>query len=117
MEDNYRYIDLSYLREASKDRAFLKRILSVFGEEYLELKEELFQMFEEENYEALEDSLHKAKSSVLMTTVPEARKRIIEIEHLVKKRENRKLQKTSLDEFIKFCNLAMKEVDHAAKTI
>jgi hypothetical protein len=117
MEDNYEYIDLSYLREASKDRVFLRRILSVFGQEYTELQEELLRMFKEENYPALEDSLHKAKSSVLMTTIPGARKRIIEIEGLVKKRENRDLQETSLHEFIKYCNLAMKEVNHAAENV
>ena len=117
MSDNYKYIDLAYLREASKDAAFLRKILSVFELEYRDLNKDLRRMFDEKDYEVMAESLHKAKSSVLMTTIPAARKRVIHLESLVKNGADRQSQKEALDDFIVVCDQAMDEISHAAKNV
>lgn len=117
MEKKYRYIDLTYLKSASKDDVFFKKILTVFHTEYTELLEELRLFFGADKTEDLLESLHKAKSSVLLTTIPKGRELVIDLESKVKTNAPKDAQKQILDEFVTHCDLAMQEIRDAENSI
>ena len=115
--DEYKYIDLSYLEEASSDKNFLKTILSVFDEEYKELRNSLLTEMNEHASENLKKDLHKAKSSVFVTSIPGGREFLVSAEEQLKKECCNNEHFKTINDFIELCDKAIIEFNHAAKNI
>ena len=113
----YKYIDLSYLKEASSDNKFLKKILTVFDEEYNELRNSILTGIKEKTHDDLKKTLHKAKSSVLVTSIPGGREIIINAEKEFINGCCNNNQIKLVNSFIQLCDKAIIEFNHAAENI
>lgn len=109
MKNQFHYIDLSYILEASSKPEFVKKILSVFDREFSELKNDIQSQVKTKDYESLKKTMHKAKSSVLITSVKNGRETIMEAESLLKAGKEKGQWLPVLEKFYKLCEQANQE--------
>ncbi len=110
-KNEHEYIDLTYLDSISEnDTKFKKELIEIFVKQVPELKSQLYQHFNDQNYQSLSAIAHKAKSTMALMGIETLRSEMEWLEINAKNESNTDRYKDILENFETIINLALYEV-------
>ena len=117
MNDNYKYIDLSYLKSSSQNVLFIKKMIDLFEEEVPRIEKRMQSALENKDWEKLSEAAHKAKSSIGIVGMNKTKEEMHELEIDTKNNEKEETYVRRVNEFIKICKEAVLELKEAVKNL
>ena len=110
--------DLSYLKTMSdNNQELIQEMIDIFESQVEEFGEEMQQLLDNKDYEALGKLAHKAKSSVAIMGMDDLSFKLKELELMVKREENKNEYQSYVDLFKTDCQEAIDELEIFKKSI
>ncbi len=111
MKYNYKYIDLSYLKEITSNVNFILKMFNIFKSEFPKIEKNMHEAIQEKDYDELGKVAHKAKSSVSVLGMKKEADEMLKLEHNIKYQINNETFDSMAIAFLKNSKEAIKEIE------
>ena len=118
MDNQYKYIDLTYLKETAGDmNEVILEFITIFKEQLPDLKEGSENAYNEKDWLELSRAAHKAKASIFIMGMVPLSEELKKLEILAKEGKNTEYYKSVIDQFNHVTALGVEELNEIAKTL
>ena len=105
-------INLKYLKTTTdNDTEIIKTLLNIFTNQANELKADILTAFEQKNWNALREAVHKAKNSFQILGMQNEANELQELEIMCSKEKDTHLYNKYIERFNHACDIAVNEIN------